>query len=369
MTTNYQPSEIGLRIYPTHIVQYFVRDSSNSCRSDAQMKAALNLRQNSAKGLVSAKASKRIKNAVNWLASSAKFKRVYCKHDQRTYRFKLNFITLTLPSLDHGLTDHQFKNQLLRLWLERMRYRHKLHNYVWKVETQANGNIHAHITTDCFIHYSEIRDAWNSILIKKGLMRTFADQHGHSNPNSTDVKAVAKVKNIAAYLAKYFSKSDQDRRRVSGRLWSCSHSLSNSNRCTIVVPPTDDDSIIYPLVSSSAKHIYIDSEPNSMGLRRRLATVYLMSPSIWRELQSSAIGDHFTNHLKSIRENIPDNSINSLKFQDYAHTKFNPKPISSGTAKPDRSRGSFNIGASPQTSFLQQIPKSAFQYDLFQSIN
>lgn len=323
--SNYAPSEIGFRIYPTHVVQYFVRDGAARGRSRAQLRAQLNLQFNKPKGEVSKKAAKRIKNAVNWLVVASKRKRVYSKIDSRTYQFQLNFITLTLPSLDHGLTDHQFKNKLLRNWLERMKYRHGLRNYVWKVETQENGNIHAHITSDCFIHYREIRDAWNSILIKNGLMRTFADKHGHSDPNSTDVKSVRSIKNLSAYLAKYFSKSEEDRRKVAGRLWSCSHSLSDRNFCNIIVPPTDDHYVLASLIDSDAEQFIVEGEPDKTGLRRKLATVFFMRPQVWRSLRGTIIHSHFINHVDSIRTGTPYNSEESVSLKSYQHVKFNSK--------------------------------------------
>lgn len=363
----HQPSEIGLRIYPTHVVQYFVRSGHSHARSKDQLKMQLHLKQNKPAGKISAKASKRIKNAVNWLAASAQFKRVYCKKDNRTYAFKINFITLTLPSLDHGITDHQFKNRLLRVWLERMRYRHNLKNYVWKVETQANGNIHAHITTDCFIHYSEIREAWNSILIKNGLMRTFADKHGHSDPNSTDVKSVQKVKNLAAYLAKYFSKNDNERRKVSGRLWSSSYSLSDRNVCNIILPPSDDSNVLRPLVQSSAEHAVVESEPNSLGLRHRLATVYFMRKSTWRELQNSVLGDHYRRRINSIRSGKPDFSENSFKFKSNEHVIFNSKSATSRDIRIDHTGRNQDCSIENETKVIEIRKNSLRQLDLFQS--
>ncbi len=364
----YQPSEIGLRIYPTHIVQYYAHDRSGRARSSLQLKAQLFLRQNKHKGSVSKKSAKRIKNAVNWLAASSKMKRIYSKIDNRNYTFRMNFITLTLPSLDHGITDHNFKNKLLRTWLERMRYRHGLRNYVWKVETQANGNIHAHITTDCFIHYAEIREAWNDILIKNGLMRTFADNHGHSDPNSTDVKAVKRIKNLAAYLAKYFSKSDEDRRKVSGRLWSSSYSLSDRNVCNIIVPPDDDSGVVSPLVSSKADCVYVESEPNALGLRRRLATVYFMRKQDWRSLEGTLIFTHYLNRIKEIQTGIPVDLKDQFNFNQLEHVRFNSTTSNQRTGG-DPTSLLCSDRTHPETDYVMPDERKELrQLDLFQPI-
>jgi len=56
------------------------------------------------------------------------------------------------------------------------------------------------------------------------------------DPNTTDIHSLRKVKNAAAYIAKYMSKESKEReedyryelkeRRIKGRLWGCSQSLS-----------------------------------------------------------------------------------------------------------------------------------------------
>jgi len=356
----------GLRIFPTHIVQYSERDRSGGTRSSSQIKSQLNLSLNCPKGKVSYKASKRVKNAVNWLAASAVKKRVYSKIDKRTYAFKLNFITLTLPSLNHGITDHQFKNKLLKNWIARMQYKCGLKNYVWKVETQVNGNIHAHITSDCFIHYSYIRSSWNSLLIKNGLMKDFAAKHGHSDPNSTDVAAVNSIKNLAAYLAKYFSKSDSERRGVSGRLWSCSYSLSDSNVCNIICPPDDDDNILKPIVASTIECVKVESEPNAFGRRRHLASVYIMRPNSWNSISGSAIHDNYTQRLLEIRHGQSINSIVSQKLKTYAFTKFNSKNDPSANQSPVKCGPDVSVPHRNGNSKNASLRKNIFQYDLFQ---
>jgi len=366
-TAPHNSLSIGLRIFPTHVVQYSESDRSNSVRSNSQLKNELNLRLNQSNGVVSYKSAKRIRNSVNWLVASSLNKRVFCAKSKRNYWFRLNFITLTLPSLNLKISDHQFKNKLLKNWIARMAYKHGLKNYVWKVETQANGNIHAHITTDCFIHYSEIRSSWNSILIKNNLMSNFADKFGHSDPNSTDVAAVRSIKDLAAYLSKYFSKSDSARRGVSGRLWSSSYSLSDSNVCNAICNPSDDDNVISPLVSCSAECIKIESEPNQFGRKRHLASVYIMRPNVWLELQGTAIHDNYSNRLAEIRTGVSQNSLTSQKINSYVHTKFNSKSIPTGDLRNNGSDTSGDHRASLVTRINSTRKTNSVQLDLFQS--
>lgn len=355
---------INLRLNPTYIVQYVERDAASSCRSTKQLAAELNLRNNKPLPVMSCKASKRIRNAVNWLAASALPKRVYCAADNRTYSFRLNFITLTLPSLGLPVSDHQFKSRLLKNFLARMEYRHGLKNYVWKVETQANGNIHAHLTTDCFIHWREIRDVWNDLLIKAGYMKQFASLHGHSDPNSTDVKSVRAVKDLAAYLAKYFSKSENDRRHVSGRLWSCSYSLSDKNPCSIHLDPHDTLNVLPPLVSSTCEAVNVQSEPDVFGRRRHLATVFFMSPAFWRTLSHSIIGQHYAARLNYIRTGTFAGDVFSSHFINSPYVQFDAKPKDSGVVRPsDTIRNQDKSDQSPAHDFAE-VRKRAHQFAL-----
>lgn len=360
---------ISLRLHPTYIVQYGEFEKRSACRTESQLKAALNLRQNKPNAILSDKASKRVKNAVNWLASASVKKRVYCAVDKRTYPFHLNFITLTLPAKGINITDHQFKNQLLKNWIARMAYRHGFANYVWKVETQANGNIHAHITSDCFIHWREIRDVWNDLLIKKGYMKQFAALHGHSDPNSTDVKSVKSVKDIAAYLAKYFSKNDSDRRSVSGRLWSCSYSLSDRNPCSIHLDPQDSFDVTTPLVTSSAEAHIVQTEPDAFGNRRKVATVFFMKPSVWTEISSSLIAEHYRNRLAAIRGGERSSSLLKSNLYESECVKFDTKPRVGGAIRSDDGSAAKNLRAKVHSENYERQQPASYQPSLFDTLN
>jgi len=160
--------------------------------------------------------------------------------------FKLSFITLTLSATQHN-SDEEIKSKLLNHFLTDLRRKHNVNYYIWKAEKQENGNIHFHILTNRYIPHNYIRESWNSIQNKAGFnyidiysknMQAFF-KHGFksfpndkrtlsqqkkvyninksikwTNPNSTDIHALYKVKNIQAYLTKYISKSVTKTERV-----------------------------------------------------------------------------------------------------------------------------------------------------------
>ena len=171
----------------------------------------------------------KMKKAISWLVASATKKKVFEKKFGRLVSWRINFITLTLPT-QHGLDDRKVK-RIFNEFCKWARYNHGLNNYVWKAEIQKRGELHLHIISDCYIHHSNIRFKWNQLCARYGLL------NGHTNPNSTDVHAVIDegVKNLTAYCIDYMQKKGKDEngediRLIKGRLWGCSKALSNAGK-------------------------------------------------------------------------------------------------------------------------------------------
>lgn len=333
----FHPPIYELHVKPTYSVVIPQRHPDSYMRSRDQFLNERNLKQNRHKGELSAKAIRRLTNSVNWLVASAKNKWVYDKQSGKRFNFRINFITLTLPTLDHGISDHQFKADLLHNFINTCRYRYGLKNYVWKVETQANGNIHAHFTTDTFIHWRDIRNVWNRILSKRGIIQIYQAKHSSmtfddysalydptgakdveqlrraftqgcdsswSDPNTTDVHAVHKVKDIAAYLAKYMTKGDDDRRKINGRLWGCSTNLSETNKLVIELCDQQDYKFLQSLEKDGIKYKAIESKPDAFGKTHHLASLFLYKINDWGTKIKGALLEKFNEHRFNIRYNI-----------------------------------------------------------------
>src|SRR2546422_4466397 len=93
------PHYIGDNVYirPTYFVIKSEYSGLSGRRSLRQKTSEVNLKDNSTKGFLSMKAKSKMKNALNWLHVSAKYKAVYSKREQKSFWFKVNFITLTIP--------------------------------------------------------------------------------------------------------------------------------------------------------------------------------------------------------------------------------------------------------------------------------
>ena len=222
----------------------------------------------------STKSQTRLKNAVNWMLLFADKKRVYSKADKKSFYFRLAFITLTLSDRQQH-TDELIKEKCLQpflLWLNR--YYNSL--YVWKAESQLNGNIHFHITIDTYVPWKSIRSKWNKLLSKLNYCKVFQDGTNDKGNAATQIKSVLSEKKCANDIGGYMSKKDrvatqdvkkmkdwlhnkgewhpdyinahlhckfnpeiqpdkQDeqwyKRVIDGRLWGCSEALSNIKIC------------------------------------------------------------------------------------------------------------------------------------------
>ena len=217
---------------------------------------------------LSKQARKNLRSKVTWLYHFAKKQTIVTRKGKMLSNFKMNFVTLKLPSEQIHPSDFITKNCLNQLFIE-ISKKYNFKNFVWRLEYQKNGNLHYHIATDCYIDYHFLLKNWNRILNKYGYVdlytrkfstlslsdyikahnygektdfKTLQERYakgcreGWKNPNSVDVKAVFGKSNIAFYISKYMAKKPEEgeikklpiceENSSNSRLWFCSRSLS-----------------------------------------------------------------------------------------------------------------------------------------------
>ena len=210
---------------------FFSASSKPRTRSLAQINASSLLRNNEKSKDYSKKSKKRIGDCLAWLLELSKNEKFYSIKHKRTFSLKVNFITLTLSSKQIH-SDNEIKSKLLDQFFTELRTKYNVEHYIWCAEPQKNGNIHFHITTNKYVAWWDIRKSWNRIQDKLGYTSRFFDKFGHNDPNSIDVHAVRNIKNLPAYLFKYFTK-DNKIREIQGRRWGLSQSLSRLKSCCL----------------------------------------------------------------------------------------------------------------------------------------
>ena len=175
-------------------------------------------------GKVTDQVKKRINKAVDLLIQKSPKIYIYNPVTKKNQPFTLNFITLTVSSIRIISAIEGYVN-LLKPFLRKLRTKFKGKiSYVWKCELQARGQIHYHLTCNRFVHLDWIRSEWNRLQHKHRYLDHYAKVYKSFNPNSTDVHAVWKVQDIAAYLSKYLSKVDKSQ-GIKGKVWDCSKDL------------------------------------------------------------------------------------------------------------------------------------------------
>jgi len=223
-----------------------------------------------AEGKVSTQAKRKMNKALDYLLLVTNQKTVTNNYTGRSFKFKIAFITLTLPSKQiHD--DNTIKNNCLNQLLIELKKHYKVKNYIWRAEKQKNGNIHFHILVDKFIPYQELRDRWNRIIEKLNYITNYRTEQKkwHSkgfkprpelyktwskkkqlqaylrnskihwnSPNTTDIHSIQKIRNIKNYISKYLTKNEinnkiqtdtqTDIAQQKGRIWSCNQELSKT---------------------------------------------------------------------------------------------------------------------------------------------
>jgi hypothetical protein len=207
---------------------YGTRKKSNSLFSANQEES-----QNRYSGLLSPAARNKLRMAINLLVAQSTWKEATNYALNKTFKFRINFITLTLSAPQGAISDKQIKATLLSNFLDRAKKKWGMDTYVWRAEKQKNTNIHFHITTDVYIHYADLCRVWNECQELLGFITDFRRRTGSYQPNSTDVHSVKDIKNLAAYLVKYMSKGEKDAQLIDGKVWGCSRNLNKPKRYEI----------------------------------------------------------------------------------------------------------------------------------------
>lgn len=321
----------------------------NSCRfSERQMSTFDNLKNNENKYYeLSTHSRKRLKRSIDFLLYTSKkkstlgskfiSKEINTEIDKQTgtlhknkINFKLTFITLTLSATQHN-TDEEIKSKLLNNFLTSARRKWNMKDYIWKAEKQENGNIHFHILSNNYIKHQELRAEWNKIQNKPGFnyvnlhsqnmqeyfkdgfrifinsKRTIEQQLeayntnkaiNWTNPNSTDIHSLYKIKNISAYMSKYLAKAvtKTDRVKQLEKLYSdlqIQQDTFKSNEVRELFNPDYDN--IQAEIEINIKNI----ESQIQELKNKG-----VSGKIWAQSQSLS---HFTNYIDCQHwQNIPD---------------------------------------------------------------
>ncbi|MES2219175.1 MAG: hypothetical protein V4501_12290 [Pseudomonadota bacterium] len=286
-------------------------------------------KQETYSGVLCPGAKKRITKAVDILLQLSPKQIIFNPVTRENQPFQINFITLTVHSLNNELTGKETHKMLLEPFLQWLRRSKGVNSYVWKCERQGERldakQIHYHITTNVFIHYAELRAKWNELQRNAGYLDHYYNDEGinDGNPNSTDVHAIKKIKNLTGYILKYMAKNDLNTSLptnhrdyvapIGGKVWDCSKNIKSVDYYTTDAGPYS--SAICALIEKKvmqAKH----AEHCSMYKMLNAPAHSILSGTDKLDYKN------FINNLASGKEStknkdvvlLPDGSVNSRRM-------------------------------------------------------
>ena len=171
---------------------------------------------------------RRIYDAVAILRDTAREKTAYNEKWKSHFKFYLSFVTLTLP-FKQVTEDREIHYKLFRPFMRRLKAKLPGLLYIWRAETQQNGNLHYHLITNSFIHHRDLKYLWNEYCYKY-------DSGMYQIANSTDIHSLRNVNDEASYIAKYITKTEAGRRKVEMKLWGCSEEINGVKPIVIEMP-------------------------------------------------------------------------------------------------------------------------------------
>lgn len=288
-----------------------------------------NFKSNQWKGKVSKQSLRKIRLAVQWLVFMADEKEVVDPATGKKVLYRAGVLTLNLPTGCEDVTADFFRDILLPSFFSSAKYFFGLENYIWKIEAQKRGALHAHITIDKFLPWQWVQDQWCKILEKHGLLESYRSRFGRmsageyvqhrketdlpkyrklfpdqatyekhlitcyrkgkeqkwSKPNCTDIHSVRRVRNLAGYLSKYLSKDPGFGPKFKGRFWACSHKLSKLRSARVNLEDVGLLDACQDMDKSSSGYKDIIYWQRSTGEPRFLGAVYFLERSMKKILQ------------------------------------------------------------------------------------
>jgi hypothetical protein len=275
-------------------------------------------------------AKKNIITACHWLEAGAKWKELINPETKESYYFKTNFITLTVPSTTGECLDSSDlqdltpvdkngseipidKFELLEIenliisrvtlqkcfnnWLTTMRRKFKLHNYVWSIEPQRNGQLHIHINTDTFIHLSDIRHYWNHYLRLEGLLEKYHSKFESYDPNSTDVHSIKRSDDCVGHAAKYLAKNAIFSEAFNGNLWGCSRALSPKNKVRIKLQEEAFKHFGKEMLARNFEWKPIEIEDKNTLGKQRIGSIFYLKNKEWMKITNKIVRTAYDLHI------------------------------------------------------------------------
>jgi hypothetical protein len=300
------------------IIKYNQPEFDKNCKKSINLNTFSESNNNNAySGTTTIATQKRIRRSIDILLQLSPTQIIYNPIIKKHHKFKINFMTLTISSrviIEHKLAYKHLLRPFLQ-WLDKTK---KIDTYLWKAELQKRMQIHYHITTNVFIPMTEIREKWNYLQRKLGLI------NNEDNPPSTEIKSVKNINNIEHYLAKYIAKDDSESKEknrsndlielvnneallgnmlschtittfndysIDGKVWDCSKNIKSNNYYTV-----DENETITSILEANC----IDNYVAKLIITPNCSIIKMKENYITKVLSKEYIND-YNNYISSVK--------------------------------------------------------------------
>jgi len=144
---------------------------------------------------------KRLQRAITIMAAACTPRWIE-NHKKQLQYFRMGFLTLTFPAP----IDINPAKEIFFEFMRWVRERQGIRADIWKMEFQASDIPHFHVLLSDYLHKDQAQARWDDLLRENGVSTEYADKNNTYRTNSLDIKAVGKVKDLAAYMVKELSK-------------------------------------------------------------------------------------------------------------------------------------------------------------------
>jgi hypothetical protein len=213
-----------LQVRPGKIVKY----SFAEFRSEKQKEIGEKLNNSNTvnyNGEISVAGQRRLKKKLEIWYEGIKVFNSSKEHVIQHTKKEMVFLTVTLPASQQH-SDLEIKREILKPFMRILREKFNTINYIWKAESQANGNIHFHIVIDVYIEKKIVTEIWNKCCESLSYVSRFEIKFNHRNPPSTEIHMVKDFRTAMIYFQKYIVKSSEYR-LIEGAVWKSSTNLKS----------------------------------------------------------------------------------------------------------------------------------------------
>lgn len=181
--------------------------------------------KNGYNGVISKRTKAKIQTLMqNWLSANLIAQKNGYRQPKGSQKIQASFITVTLPKKQVH-SDQEVRRQALQGFLQALKRKANVINYIYVSELQKNGNIHFHIVVDRYIGRYKVRNLWRKQMFLMGYLSEYTTEEKASQALCTDIQKMDNVKKVAKYIGKYIAKSNNvvaSGKQLTGRIWGMS---------------------------------------------------------------------------------------------------------------------------------------------------